>query len=143
MDESIGQLTADVFDRVAKKCRWGTRSLAAVRALLVDGEGITAVAAREQMSPQQAGVLRTRFLAKVSLAEVKKVSATDFMMTERPEAEAELEPLKSELLKLHRKKYSAHQMLQYLERNGIQTSEQTLISFLKKVQSNAKTRIRK
>ncbi len=144
MTDSAAPLTADVFDRVAKSLpNWSPKSLSVVRELLVDGVRISTVAANNTVSVQHAGVLRTRFLAKVKLSEIKKVSVTDFMLSERPQAEAELDPFRAELLKLYKKKYSLQQMLQYLASNGIKTSEQTLTSFLQEANTNANSRISK
>lgn len=132
MTTEAGKITADVFERVAAQCRWSTRSLGVARDLLVHGKNISEVAKSADMSVQQAGVLQRRFNAKVLLDEEMKVSARAFMQLQKPDGEAVLEPLKKELLLLHRKNYSPEQLLQFLSVNGIETSEPTLSSFLKK-----------
>lgn len=144
MNEITGVLSAEEFEKVAKTCsRWSTRSLAVARALLVDGAKLGVVATEQDMKPQQASVIRSRFQDRVTLAGLKKVSASEFMANESPQTDAALTAFKTELLKLSRANYSTEQMLLYLAQNNFTTDEKTLADFLKKVNKNANTRSRK
>lgn len=133
MTEAAGQITAAEFERVAKTLsKWSARSLSVARALLVNREKLSVVAAQYDMKPQQASVIRSRFSDKVTLAGIKRVSALEFMAVEKPVVEAALEPFKSELIKLHRNHYSTQQMVLYLSKNNFETDEKTLNNFLQK-----------
>lgn len=144
MSTSAGVLSAEDFEKVAATCsRWHPRSLAVARALLVDGLKPGAVAAREEMSPQQVSIIRKRFEDRVSLAGILKVSAEEFMADEAPNSEGVLDAFKSEIQKLSRASYSTSQILSYLHRNGVEIDENTLSDYLGKVMKNANSRSRK
>lgn len=144
MKEITGVLSAEEFEKVAQTCsRWSARSLDVARALLVDGVKLSVVAAKQEMKPQQASVIRSRFQDRATLAGLKKVSASEFMANESPQTDAALAAFKTELLKLSRANYSTEQMLLYLAQNNFTTDAKTLTDFLNKVNKNANTRSRK
>lgn len=113
------------FERVASRCRWSERSLDVARALLVDGKGLAAVAAKHEMKPQQANVLRTRFL---ELA--RKEQLESFMAREKPKAITILEPFGEQMRALRERGYEDGQIVAFLRENGIKTTAKSVKQFL-------------
>ncbi len=110
---------------------WSDRAIGVARALLVEDMAISKAAEEFHMTMQQAGVHRSRLLKIVQALDVKKISADDFMLQERPAQINHLEPFKNELAKLKRNKYSMEQILDYLAKNGVSAKEQEVVNFLK------------
>lgn len=98
------------------------------RALLVDGEALSDVALAADMKPQQANVIRTRFVEKA-----KQVRLQEFMKQETPkQLSAALEPFAAEMDTLRDKGYTVEQIVSYLADNGVQASVTTVRTFMRK-----------
>lgn len=139
-NSAAGLMAADEFDRVASTCRWSTRSLDVAKAQLVHGKTSAEAAEGNQMTANQAGVLKRRFQAKALAASQKKLSAADFMQAVKPEGDAVLDPFRRELAKLARSGYTTEQLRIYLAKNGISITEATLALYLTKAIKNANPR---
>lgn len=129
------RMDAVTFEHVASRCsRWSERSLGVVRALLVDGVPLSEVAAAHDMSPQQASVLRARFVSKSDNAEPARVEA--FMQREKPKlATTALEPFSGDMQTLRDKGYTIEQVVAYLKENGVQASATTVRKFLRSIRA--------
>lgn len=125
MRPTLTRLDAARFERVASRFRWSARSLAVVRALLVDGRQLAEVAAAFDMRPQNANTLRARFLEK---AEANRLA--DFMSSEPPTSVRALRERKTEIRTLAAKGYSPAQIHSYLADSGTAVSELTLSTYL-------------
>ena len=125
-------LSAETFERFARlHCRrWEARSLEVVRALLVESKRVTDVASQFGMKPQQAVVLRTRFLDRMREKGAVKVPATEFMQSVMPPNASPLDPFRDDLKQLVEHRYSVEQIKEYLQRNDLQVSEIELTAFL-------------
>lgn len=98
------------------------------RALLVDGKPLSDVAAAYEMKPQQANVIRARFVEKAKEARLKQ-----FMKQETPkQLSAALEPFAADMATLRDKGYSVDQIVAYLADNGVQASVTTVRTFMRK-----------
>jgi transposase len=117
------------FTRIAAaECkRWSSRSLGVARALLVDGQTLSDVAAAETITIQHAYVIRSRFLNKC-----KQARLNEFMKRESPRPPMLLEPYKDEVRSLRDKGYSIAQIVAFLSENGVETSATTVRAFLRK-----------
>ena len=136
----VGEVVArEEFDRVAAlHCAgWEARSIAAVRCLLVDGERLSEVANKFGMSPQQAVVLRTRFLDRVATAAVVKLPASEFMREVAPAHEDKLKPFTKDVKRLLRRGYSRDQIVEFLMANQISVTVAELNTFLGAMNENA------
>ncbi len=79
------------------------------------------------MSPQQANVIRTRFVEKAD-----KVRLQSFMDREKPKLpKIELESFKPEIQTLHEKGYTVEQIITFLAENNVTASATTIRNFLK------------
>lgn len=123
------RMDAAAFQRAASECkRWSERSLGVARALLVDGKPLSDVAAAYEMKPQQANVIRARFVEKAKEARLKQ-----FMKQETPkQLSAALEPFAADMATLRDKGYSVDQIVAYLADNGVQASVTTVRTFMRK-----------
>ena len=124
-------LDADQFNLIASiYCkRWAERSINAVRDLMVNGASYDDVAAKYDMTPQQASVQRNRFLKKIE--EHAECRVAQFMQREKPLLlNRELEPFSKDIYTLRDKGYSSEQIAAYLEENGVQASVNDIEKFL-------------
>lgn len=123
------RMDAASFDAAASKLkRWSTRSLRVVRALLVDGEALSDVAIANNMSAQQASVLRARFLTKSAGA----APIQAFMQREKPKVIAVvLNEFAEDLQILVSKGYSVDQLVAYLTENGVAATAADVRKFLR------------
>lgn len=126
-------LSLEAFEQVASdlNLNWSERTLNVVRDLLVHDLKLSAVAEKYEMSAQQASVHRNRFQKAAKESAAKKLSAEDFMRKNPPALASQLEPLKKELLKLSRAKYSPEQIVTYLRSNNVDATEDDVSNFLK------------
>jgi hypothetical protein len=126
-------MTGDEFDHAtALFCsRWEARSCDVVRALVVDCEPLSSVASRYGMTPQQANVLRRRFLHNVRRAAVLKVPAEQFMRKVAPSGTSVLQLLKKDLKQLVNGGYTQAQIEEFLRANDVDISAEELTEFLK------------
>jgi hypothetical protein len=136
------EITAEEFERAAALycSRWEARSRDVVRALVVDRESLSAVAARFGMKPQQANVLRRRFLDSVRRAAVIKMPAAQFMRRVTPSSTAVLDLLKKDLKQLVHGGYTAAQIEDFLRANEINIPTEELTQYLKVISENARSR---
>lgn len=80
------------------------------------------------MKPQQANVIRTRFVAKAN-----RLRLQEFMNQETPkQLSAALEPFATDMATLRDKGYSVDQIVAYLADNGVQASITTVRTFMRK-----------
>lgn len=119
------------FDKVAATLRWKPRSIAVVRAVLVDGMAISKAAADHDMTTQQANVLKTRFLAKGDKIRVQEFKAR--VPPDSPPLSA-LKSHASTLVQLHSEGYTPKQLAAFLdEQHGLKVSQATIREFLAEV----------
>lgn len=132
MNSPASRMDPAQFERVAAKCaRWSAPSLGVAKALIVDGVPLSEAAAAHSMSPQQASVIRTRFLAKA-----EKLRVEEFMQREKPKlASSALEPFAAEMKTLRDKGYSIDQIVSFLKQNGVSTSPTTVRNFLRNIRA--------
>jgi hypothetical protein len=129
MNPSAQRMDAALFDLVAVKCKWSDRSLGVAKLLIVEGVSLSEAAAAHQMSPQQANVIRGRFLAKADKHRVE-----EFMAREKPKLSgASLEPFSFEIKTLHEKGYTIEQIVVFLKENGVSTSPKTVRNSLRNI----------
>lgn len=125
------RIDAAQFERVASKCKWSERSLAVVKALLVNDVPLSEVATAHTMSPQQANVIRTRFLAKA-----EKLRMEDFMRNETPKLSVSaLAPYSGQIKTLRDKGYTIQQVVSFLKESGVSTSPTTVRVFLRSIRA--------
>ena len=126
------------FERVAQLyCRrWEKRSLNVVRSLLVDKVRLSEVAEKYEMKPQQANVLRSRFVECMRRASAVKMSAENFMHSVPPEGTSVLEPFKTDIKQLITNGYSETQISEYLKANGVNAPAEELTTFLRIINEN-------
>ncbi len=97
--------------------------------LIVEGVPLSEAAAAHQMSPQQANVIRGRFLAKADKHRVE-----EFMAREKPKlSSTALEPFSAEIKTLREKGYTIEQIVVFLKENGISTSPTTVRNYLRNI----------
>jgi hypothetical protein len=122
------EIDNDLFERVSLQLRrWSDRSLGVAKALIMDGVPLSEAAAKHDMSPQQANVIRTRFVEKAD-----KVRLQSFMDREKPKLpKIELESFKPEIQTLHEKGYTVEQIITFLAENNVTASATTIRNFLK------------
>ena len=120
------------FERVASKCkRWSERSLGVAKALIVGDVSLSEAAAAHSMSPQQANVIRARFLAKA-----EKLRMEEFMRREKPKlSSSALEPYSSQMQTLRDKGYTIEQIVAFLKESGVSTSPTTVRTFLRSIRA--------
>lgn len=125
-------MDAAQFERVASKCkRWSERSLGVAKALIIEGVSLSEAAAAHSMSPQQANVIRGRFLAK---AEDQRIE--EFMRREKPKlASSALEPYSAQMQTLRDKGYTIEQIVAFLKESGVSTSPTTVRTFLRSIRA--------
>jgi len=120
-------MDAAQFARVASKCKWSERSLGVAKALIVDDVSLSEAAAAHTMSPQQANVIRARFLAKA-----EKLRVEEFMQREKPKlSSSALEPFSTEMQTLRDKGYTIEQIVAFLKENGVSTSPTTVRTYFR------------
>lgn len=121
------QLTPQDFERVASKLlRWSAKSLSVARSLIIDGVPLGEVAKANAISPQQANVVRKRFLEKV-----EKDRINSFMSRERPKQKTiDLTPYVREINMLSSNGYTSEQIVLYLKENGVNASPKTIEQLL-------------
>lgn len=132
---------AEDFDRVALlHCgRWEARSLQVARALLVDLKRLSDVAEEFGMKPQQANVLRNRFLERMRQKAVVKVPAEKYMQSVTPSNTSVLEPFRTDLKQLVTHGYSEAQIEEFLRANDVKISSKELSKFLGAMNGNENT----
>lgn len=120
------------FEQVASQCkRWSDRSLRVAKALIVEGVALSEAAVTHAMSPQQANVIRARFLAKAEDQHIK-----EFMRREKPKlASAALGPFAAQMQTLRDKGYTIEQIVGFLKESGVSTSLTTVRTFLRSIQA--------
>jgi hypothetical protein len=129
MNSPAPGIDAAQFQQIAAKCKWSERSLDVAKALIVDGVPLSEAAAAHQMSPQQANVIRGRFLAKAEQARVEA-----FMEREKPKQRANsdnLKPFATQMQTLRDKGYTNTQIVAFLKENGVTTSPAIVRKFFK------------
>jgi DNA-binding CsgD family transcriptional regulator len=124
-------LSSQDFERMASTLqRWSAKSLGVARSLLVDGLPLGEVAKAHAISPQQANIIRKRFLEKV---EKDRIDA--FMSREKPENEiVDITPYTREIKMLSSKGYTSEQIALYLKENSLATTSPKDIDSLLKGQ---------
>lgn len=128
MAKTAKPLAAEEFDQAAKHCRWSEKSLAAARALLVDGATTGEVAKQFDMSPNQAWVLRRRFLDIHS-----KAKAQDFMQRQQagtPSVSNGLETFRAAIITLSENGYSDERIAEFLAENDLKVTADAVRQFL-------------
>lgn len=125
---STPEIDNELFKRVSLQLRrWSDRSLGVAKALIIDGIPLSEAASTHNMSPQQANVIRSRFIEKAD-----KVRLESFMEREKPKLpKVELEPFKPEIQTLHDKGYTVEQIITFLSENNVTASTATIRNFLK------------
>lgn len=124
-------MDAAQFERVASKCKWSERSLGVAKALIVGDVSLSEAAAAHSMSPQQANVIRARFLAKA-----EKLRMEEFMRREKPKlSSSALEPYSSQIQTLRDKGYTIEQIVAFLKESGVSTSPTTVRTFLRSIRA--------
>jgi hypothetical protein len=113
------QLTPEDFDRVASTLlRWSPKSLGVARALIIDRMPLGEVAKANAISPQQANVVRKRFIDKVEQDRVNS-----FMSREMPKQKGmDITPFMKQINLLSSKGYTSEQIVLYLKENGLATT---------------------
>jgi hypothetical protein len=113
------QLTPEDFDRVASTLlRWSPKSLGVARALIIDRMPLGEVAKANAISPQQANVVRKRFIDKVEQDRVNS-----FMSREMPKQKGmDITPFMKQINLLSSKGYTSDQIVLYLKENGLATT---------------------
>jgi hypothetical protein len=128
---TLPEMDANAFEQTASTyCkRWSEKSLRVARALLVDRESITKVANDNDMSPQQANVVRARFVEKT-----RKMRLAQFMRHEMPGqgGMAAMKPFLQEMLHLRNNGYTDEQIAAYLTKNGVHATGTTVRNFMRK-----------
>lgn len=135
-------ITAEEFDRAAAlHCwRWEARSRDVVRALIVDRESLSSVACRFGMTPQQANVLRRRFLHYVRRAAVIKIPAEQYIRQVAPSSKSILDLLKKDLKQLINGGYTEAQIEKFLRVNDLYIPTEELTKFLEVISENLRSR---
>lgn len=130
-------ISLDDFNRIAQiHCqRWEPRSLEVVRALLVAGEKLSIIANKFHMKPQQANVLRTRFLERMRREAIVKLPAQEFMQSVTPNSPI-LEPFKNDIKQLLKGGYSETQIIDFLHANDVKITVKELTIFLGAMNEN-------
>jgi len=123
------EIDNELFERVSLQLRrWSDRSLGVAKALIVDGLPLSEAASKHDMSPQQANVIRTRFIEKAD-----KVRLQSFMEREKPKLlKLEFETFKPEIQTLHDKGYTVEQIITFLAENNVIATASTIRNFLKR-----------
>jgi hypothetical protein len=123
------EIDNELFERVSLQLRrWSDRSLGVAKALIVDGLPLSEAASKHDMSPQQANVIRTRFIEKAD-----KVRLQSFMEREKPKLpKLEFETFKPEIQTLHDKGYTVEQIITFLAENNVIATAATIRNFLKR-----------
>lgn len=113
------QLTPEDFDRVASTLlRWSPKSLGVARALIIERMPLGEVAKANAISPQQANVIRKRFIDKVEQDRVNS-----FMSREMPKQKGmDITPFMKQINLLSSKGYTNDQIVLYLKENGLATT---------------------
>nr|BCU01075.1 partition gene repressor [uncultured bacterium] len=131
MTSPAPRMDAAQFERVASKCKWSERSLGVAKALIVGDVSLSEAAAAHSMSPQQANVIRARFLAKA-----EKLRMEEFMRREKPKlSSSALEPYSSQMQTLRDKGYTIEQIVAFLKESGVSTSPTTVRTFLRSIRA--------
>lgn len=131
MTSPAPRINAAQFERVAAKCKWSERSLGVAKALIVDEVPLSEVAAAHSMSPQQANVIRARFIAKAD-----KLRVEEFMQREKPKlSSSAIEPYSTEMQTLRDKGYTIEQIVAFLKESGVSTSPTTVRNFLRSIRA--------
>ena len=122
------QLTPEDFDRVASTLlRWSPKSLGVARALIIDRMPLGEVAKANAISPQQANVVRKRFIEKVEQDRVNS-----FMSREMPKQKGmDITPFMKQINLLSSKGYTSDQIVLYLKENGLTTTPKDIELLLK------------
>lgn len=124
-------MDAAQFERLASKYKWSERSLGVAKALIVGDVSLSEAAAAHAMSPQQANVIRARFLAKA-----EKLRMEEFMRREKPKlSSSALEPYSSQMQTLRDKGYTIEQIVAFLKESGVSTSPTTVRTFLRSIRA--------
>ena len=125
---STPEIDNELFKRVSLQLRrWSDRSLNVAKALIIDGIPLSEAASIHKMSPQQANVIRSRFIEKAD-----KVRLELFMEREKPKLpKMELDSFKLEIQTLHDKGYTVEQIITFLAENNVTVSTATIRNFLK------------
>lgn len=119
-------MTAEQFDAIAATCRWGARSLAVVREILVDGASLSDTAAKHELTAKHARVLLSRFHEKAGNR------LKSFMEREQPKhSRSMLAPFSSEIHTLKKGGYTIDQIVSFLAENGVTASPTTVRNFLR------------
>ena len=125
-------MTDQEFDAVAATCRrMSARSLAAARAILVDGEPVAEVARAHGMKPPQATMIRNRVIER---AERMRLEA--FTRREKP-ARADLSDYAREIASLHGQGYAADQIVAFLAEHGAATDVEAVEACIVKMEEGA------
>ncbi|RYZ91440.1 MAG: hypothetical protein EOP04_00295 [Proteobacteria bacterium] len=130
MNLTYSNMNSSRFELVASKCKWSDRSLEVARLLIVQNKSLSESAATYQMSPQQAYMIRKRFLAMAD-----KVRIEEFMNREKPKrAKSAISPFSLHVQLLWDKGYSIVQIVAFLEEHGVSTSPANVRNFLRNPQ---------
>lgn len=123
-------MAADEFDQAAQEhCRrWSSKSVAAARAQLVDGATTAEAGKAFGMSPNQAWVLRRRFVDILS-----KAKAQDFMQRQQagaPDVTKRLETFRAAIITLSENGYSDERIVEFLAENDLTVAPDVVRQFL-------------
>ncbi len=112
-------LTPEDFERIASTLlRWSPKSLGVAKALIIDRMPLGEVAKANAISPQQANVVRKRFIDKVEQDRVNS-----FMSREMPKQKGmDITPFMKQISLLSSKGYTSDQIVLYLKENGLATT---------------------
>ena len=127
MSLSNSSMDSEQFQKVAAQCNWSERSLLVAKALVVERSPVTQVAEAHTMTPQQANMIRKRFIEKA-----ERLRVEEFMKREKPKSDAALLPYSSDIFTLRDGGYTVSQIVLFLKENDVLVSKTIVESFLKK-----------
>ena len=93
------------------------------------------MAKESDMTPQQANVLRARFVEYMRLEAIVKVPAEKFMMSVIPANTSVLQTFKKEIKQLNKRGYSEPQIMEFLAANDMKVSAKELYTFLRTIRN--------
>lgn len=131
-------VTAEEFDRIAElHCRrWSEQSIQIVRSLLVEEKRISVVAEEFRVKPQQANVLRSRFLERMRREAVIKLPAEEYMQRVTPANSTVFDPFKKDIKQLIKRGYTESQIADFLRANDVKVKVRELSKFIEAMNEN-------
>lgn len=124
---SVAFMDAQEFVYVADTGRrWSEKSLAIARAVLVEGRAVGETAKSFDVSPQHVNVLKTRFLKRAD-----DVKLQGYISQVQPDGVPRLREYSGQIATLHQKGYSAGQIADYLDMQGVAVTIRDVKKFVK------------